>query len=114
MNKNIAKYQDDSEIYECINSAYVDFQVLLNEVFQNLSYTGCQIDIEELFNIFVRYDWQDILEIVEDLNNNLLGSCNNLNSAIIDFLETNQVVQISDPRQNSYYKVWAGLISDES
>jgi hypothetical protein len=114
MNRVIAKYQDDLELHECVKSAFTDFQILLNEVFVNLRGCTNQLDIDGLFILFVRYDWRDIVDIIQELDNTPFHHRVYSPSSILELLEIYQVSQISDPRQNTYYRVWAGLISDES
>lgn len=115
MKADISNYQDDKILLECIKSAYEDLQVLLQWVFTNINKHPNQLTFSELFSLFICYDWNDIFNHLEELEN-----CNDLfykasvYSSIIETLKADSnIIPLNDPRGNTYYKVWAGLMTDE-
>ncbi len=115
MKKINVKNSKDTELIECVNSAYNDLQILLQGAFINVSKLPNQLTYDQLFSLFENYDWNDIfnmLEQIEDLPD--FGNVNSIYSILIESLkDDNYIMPLSNPRDNTYYKVWAGLMTDE-
>ena len=105
----------ESEIQECINSAYADLQILLQGAFIKISRLPNQLTLAELFTLFQSYDWQDIFNQLEELENcKDLSKIESVFSTLTKSLKANSnIIPIRNPRENTYYKVWAGLMTDE-
>jgi hypothetical protein len=115
MKKIKSIYSKESEIQECINSAYNDLQILLQGAFLNIGKLPNQLTYDELFTLFESYDWNDLFNKLEELEN-----CTDLNdiesvyTTLIESLKGDcNIVPIIKPWENTYYKVWAGLMTDE-
>ena len=70
MDKIKSKYSKDTELGDCVNSAYTDLQILLKDAFIKISRLPHQLTFDELYSLFECYDWQDIFNILEELENN--------------------------------------------
>jgi hypothetical protein len=110
-----SKYSKDPELRECINSAYTDLHILLQGAFINISKLPNQLTIIEFTSLFENYDWNDLFNKLEELEN--LSDITKVESVFRDLsmllkydLYINPLI---NPRENTYFKVWAGLISDE-
>ena len=57
----------ESEIQECINSAYADLQILLQGAFINVSKLPNQLSIIEFNSLFENYDWNNIFNTFEQI-----------------------------------------------
>lgn len=115
MKKINSKYLKDAELTECVNSAYTDLQILLQGAFINISKLPNQLTLVELFTLFQSYDWQDIFDQLEELENCTdLTDIESVYSTLIESLKAdNHIKPITNPWENTYYKVWAGLMTDE-
>ena len=115
MKKIDSKYSKDAELTECVNSAYNDLQILLQGAFINVSKLPHQLTYDQLFSLFEMYDWNDLFNEFEKIEN--LPDFGNVESVYSTLLESLQadsnIVPLSNPRDNTYYKVWAGLMTEE-
>jgi len=105
----------ESEIQECINSAYADLQILLQGAFINVSKLPNQLSIIEFNSLFENYDWNNIFNTFEQIENLPdLGNIKSVYSTIIESLKAeSNFVPLNNPRDNTYFKVWAGLMTDQ-
>lgn len=115
MNKTKSKYPNDSELTECINSAYTDLQILLQGVFGNISKLPSQITNCEFITLFENYDWNDIFNRLEELENaSDLDHDKSVYSILLESFESSSENNpLINPRENTYFKVWAGLMNDQ-
>jgi hypothetical protein len=115
MKKISLKYSKDSELTECVNSAYDDLQILLQDAFINVSKFPHQLTYDQFFSLFESYDWQNIFNQFEQLENLTdFGNVESLFSTIIGSLKADSnTIPLTNPRENTYYKVWAGSMTDE-
>jgi hypothetical protein len=114
MDKIKSKYSKDTELWECINSAYTDLQILLKDTFINISKLP-QLTFAEFYSLFENYDWQDIFNILEELENIAdLTKIESVYSILTESLKADyNIVPLTNPRENTYYKVWEGLVTDQ-
>jgi hypothetical protein len=109
-----SKNSKDAELQECINSAYTDLHILLQGAFINISKLPNQLTIIEFTSLFENYDWNDIFDNLERLENetNLLN-VETVYSTILENLKSNKNIKpLTVPRDSTYFKVWAGLMTD--
>ncbi len=115
MKKINSKHSTDSELIDCINSAYNDLQILLQGAFINVSKLPQQLTYKQLFSLFESYDWNDLFDKLEELENLPdFGNVESVYSTIIESLKADSnIIPLTNPRDSSYFKVWAGLMTDE-
>jgi len=115
MKKIKSKYSKDSELLECIHSAYTDLHILLQGAFINISKLPNQLTIIEFSSLLETYDWNDIFDNLEKLENETnLFNVESVYSIILENLKSNiKIKPLTDPRDNTYFKVWAGLMTDQ-
>jgi hypothetical protein len=115
MDKIKSKYSKDTELWECINSAYTDLQILLKDTFINISKLPHQLTFAEFYSLFENYDWQDIFNILEELENCTdFTKIESVYSTLIGSLKSdNNFKPLTNPRENTFYKVWKGLMTDQ-
>ena len=115
MKKISSKYSSDAELTECLNSAYKDIQILLQDAFINVSKLPNQLTFIELSIVFERYDWNDIFNKFEELENWIdFSKVESVFSTLNESLKADiNVVPLNNPRENTYFKVWAGLMTGE-
>jgi hypothetical protein len=110
-----SKYLKDTEIQDCVNSAYTDLQILLHDAFIKVSELPNQLTLNELYSLFECYDWQDIFNILEELENCTdFTKIESVYSTLIGSLKSdNNFKPLTNPRENTFYKVWKGLMTDQ-
>jgi len=114
MKRDRTRYSKDTELMDCVNSAYNDLQILLKDSFINLSRLPYQLTLVQFSSLFICYDWQDIFNSLEELENlPSLTGIRSVSHILKKSLIKDQIAQIANPRENTYYKVWAGIITDE-
>lgn len=115
MKKDLSKHSTDAELKDCINSAYTDLQILLQGAFGNISKLPNQITICEFITLFENYDWNDIFNGLEELENaSDLDHNKSVYSILLESLDSSSKNNpLINPRENTYFKVWAGLMSEQ-
>jgi len=97
-----------SDIGICLCSAFKDLQSMIKDVFVYFGMVPNQLSFEEFTSLFGKYDWQDIIDKIEELDNQDFidhkNSVFNHLSALLN--QDKQVKTISNPKENSYYKEW--------
>lgn len=63
-NKSLRKY--DAPTMACIQSAYEDLQLMVEEIFTKIKTISNQLSFEEFILLFEQYDWQDIIDKLEE------------------------------------------------
>jgi hypothetical protein len=91
-----------SVLEKCLMSAYSDFQELIKNVFLTLSGYDQSLSFIELKCLFVNYDWKDILDAVEYLDNNTVKGREKLITEIVLRLECINTLKIVNVWHNSY------------
>lgn len=115
MKKIKSEYSKEAELWECLNSAYADLQILLQGTFINISKLPNQLTFLEFQSLFKKYDWNDIFNMLDELENAPdLDNVESVDSTLIECLKSNNKLKhLTNPRENTYYKVWAGLMSED-
>lgn len=68
-NKATSKPNVNSDINICIHSAFEDLQLMIRDIFTNVGKIQPQLSFKEFVSLFERYDWQDIMDKIEELEN---------------------------------------------
>ncbi len=115
MKKINSEYSKDAELRDCVNSAYTDLQALLKDTFIHISRLPNQLTFDELFSLFGCYDWQDIFNTLEELENCTdFTKIESVYSTLIESLKSdNNFKPLTNHRENTFYKVWKGLMTDQ-
>jgi hypothetical protein len=105
----------EADLKDCLSSAHTDLQILLKDIFTNLAQLSGQLTIYDLYSLFKFNDWNDIFNQLEELeNNSCLQGTESLFSILTYSLESDPDIKLlNGPRENTYYKVWAGLMIEE-
>ena len=91
---------------KCLESAYEDLQLMIEEVFINVSKMPGQLSFPEFVYLFEKYDWKDLIDALEELDNleNSLNQSSTFEGLVSYFNQDYHIRMINDPAENSYYK----------
>jgi len=103
-NNTLKKY--DADTLACIQSAYGDLQLMIKDIFTNIYAIPDQLSFEDFIFLFKKYDWQDIIDKVEEVNffidsNNSNSVYNCLLNSLIDDVS---VKPIKGLQSNTYLR----------
>ena len=103
-NKSIKKYDADTMV--CIQSAYEDLQLMIKEIFTNIKSIPDQLSFEQFITLFEKYDWQDIIYMIEEYNYlEAQQDYPSLYDLLFETLKADEGVYCIDGfRNNSYYR----------
>lgn len=105
-NKIISKLNACSDIDICMHSAYEDLQLMIKDIFTNVGLIQPQLSFKELSSLFERYDWQDIIDKIEDINYNHIQCFNQMSVyelLLSSLINDKNILLLHSPLENTYY-----------
>ena len=94
-------------IDNCLDSAYEDVNSLIENVFTNIGRHGFKLTYEELVYLFDKYDWKDIIDALEEVENSLPPNDHqNLHIDLIKVIDDYRPVILRSKWSNSYLLEW--------
>ncbi len=92
---------------KCLQSAHEDIQSLVDNIFTNLAQHGFKVTYGELIYLFERYDWKDIIDAMEEVENTYLSNAQqNLYIDPITIIDDFDPIILRSKWSNSYFFEW--------